>query len=274
MRNFYLLAVFTLASIGLAILFFVYPNVISPIPYGTFTFGFATLICFWLAMRLSRTNQSSPNDAVALVRTLRNYFFVMGIFFFLDGIAHVGIPTFYPVQIVASYMHTFSHIFFFLGSAIIIRIPVAFINPRWKNAASWSQILIGVVTVGWRLTHLDSLVTIAPGAPPIIIADNVSVFLFMGGNILGLLIPGLYVAYLGLRTLDRTARIRAILLGLGMIIFFSIGPVIDYFHNQYTQLLIHLLQASSFGLMGMSAFYVPKREKSREASTQRTFTTV
>lgn len=258
MRNFYLLVAFTVLSIALATFFFLEPSVISPIPYGTFTFTFATLICFWIASRLSREDHAGEDSTIALVKTLRNYFLVMGTFFFFDGIAHVGIPTLYPEPLVASYAHTFSHIFFFLGNAIIIRIPVAFINPRWKNAASWSQILLGVVAVGWRLTHHDSLVEIAPGLPPIIVTDATSGIFFLIANSLALLIPGLYVVYKGISALDHATRTRAIFLGLGMMIFFSIGPVIDLIKNQYTQLLIHLLQASSFGLMGMAALYAPK----------------
>jgi hypothetical protein len=261
MRNFYVLLAFTIVSLALAVLFFLDPGVIGQIPYGTFTFGFATLICFWVASRLSRTNQEATDDAIALVATLRNYFLVMGVFFFFDGIAHVGIPALYPVPVFASYMHTFAHIFFFIGNAIIIRIPVAFINPRWKNAASWSQIVLGVLAVGWRLTHLDTLVTIAPGLPPIVVVDQVSDTFFLVANGLALLLPGLYVVYRGFRALDHATQVRAVLLGLGMMIFFAIGPVIDYIQGPSVQLLIHLLQASSFGLMGLAALYAPQRDE-------------
>lgn len=264
MRNFYWLLAFTIADLALAFLFFLYPNLITPIPYGAFTFGFATLICFWVASRLSGTR--AENDTIALVSTMRNYFWVMGVFFFFDGWAHVGIPTFFPIQVVASYMHTFSHIFFFIGNAIIIRIPIAFINPRWKNAASWSQIIFGVIAVAWRLTHLDSLVTLAPGIPPIIVVDHVSDLIFTIANGLALLVTGLYIVYRGLRALDHDTRVRAILLGLGMMIFFAIGPVIDYVVNQYTQLLIQLLQATSFGLMGLCALYAPRAERASAPS--------
>ena len=60
---------------------------------------------------------------------------------------------------------------------------------------------------------------------------------------------------------NKDAKIRAICLALGMMIFFSIGPVIDLIQNQYTQLLIHLLQASSFGLLAASALYKTDRKE-------------
>lgn len=260
MKNFNLIVSFTAVSIGLAVLFFFYPQIIRPIPYGTFTFGFATLICFWLAARLKKTSGGSSDESVvSLINTMRSYFLVMGVFFFVDGIAHVGIPTLYPKDILAGHFHTFSHVFFFVGNAILIRIPVSFINARWKNSASIVVAIFGVITVGWRFIHTDSLVYVfGPNFPPILIVDKISGLLFLVGNTYALLLPGFYLIYRGMRTMEHNVRVRAILLGLGMVIFFSIGPVIDLIQNQYTQLLIHLLQASAFGLMGASAFYTSR----------------
>lgn len=257
MSNFTLLLLFSVVSEFLAVLFFFRPNFIEPIPYGTFTFLFATLICFWLAVSLKRTvSETGDTSLASLLETLRNYFLVMGIFFFLDWFPHVGLPLLYPVDVVASHAHTFAHVFFFIGNAIIIRIPVSFINQGWKNYASFLMGIIGVVTVGWRFLNPDRLVYIfGPDRAPIIITDAASGIFFLIGNGLGLLIPGLYLVYLSMRSMDRTTKVRALLLGLGMAVFFSIGPVIDLIQNQYTQLLIHLLQATSFFLMGASAFY-------------------
>lgn len=257
MPNFILLLAFTAVSEFLAVLFFLRPGVIGPIPYGTFTFSFATLICFWLAISLKRTVSETGDTALAsLLETLRNYFLVMGIFFFFDGIAHVGIPALYPVDVVAGHMHTFSHVFFFIGNAIIMRIPISFINPGWKNYASALMGVIGAVAVGWRFLNPDRLIyAFGPDRPPILAVDQTSGLFFLAANALGLLLPGLYLIYLGLRSVDSTTRIRALLLGLGMAIFFTIGPVIDLVQARYVQLSIHLLQATSFFLMGASAFY-------------------
>ena len=260
MSNFKLLLLFTAVSEFLAVLFFFQPDIIASIPYGTFTFGFATLICFWLAVNLKRTiSETGDTSLASLLETLRNYFLVMGVFFFFDGIAHVGIPAFYPVDIVAGHAHTFSHVFFFIGNAIIMRIPVSFINSNWKNYASALMGILGVVGVGWRFLNPDRLVyAFGPDLPPILSVDQTSGLIFLVANTLGLLIPGLYLVYLSMKSSDRTTKIRALLLGFGMAIFFSIGPVIDLTQNQYTQLLIHLLQATSFFLMGASAFYRTK----------------
>ena len=242
----------------LAILFFFYPDIIVPWPYGTFTFLFVMLVCFWVGFRLN------PKSAEALqfpqvsqrIATLKRYFLVMGLFFFFDGIAHVGIPALYPHDLAASHMHTFAHAFFFVGNALIIRIPVSFMSPRWVNPASGLMIAIGVFTVTWRIAHTDKLLYIfGPGNPPIVATDQMSGFLFLIANTLGLIIPGFYLIYRGLRVGDPIARSRAVFLGLGMIAFFSVGPVIDLLYSQYTQLLIHLLLAVSFFLMGSSAFY-------------------
>lgn len=264
MSNLKFLVVFTVISIALANLFFFYPGVIGAIPYGTFTFGFATLICFWVANRLKAAPAGADDTAKMLISTMRNYFGVMGVFFFFDGIAHVGVPALYPDALVASYVHNFSHIFFFIGNAIIIRIPVYFLNPRWLNAASIVQVIGGVISVGYGLFVPDSLVYVfGPNAAPILIVSATQDLLFLIANGIALLLPGLYVIYLSLRLTDKAGRVRAVLLGSGMIIFFAIGPVINVVHNQYLQLLIHLLQATSFCLMGASAFYgVAKRTES------------
>lgn len=270
MKNFYILAVFSVVSIGLAVLFFFSPGIIGPIPYGTFTFGFATLICFWIALRLGTTGTAAGDMSMSsLISTMKAYFWIMGTFFFFDGIAHIGIPVLalhhYPnlspsqFDLLAGHFHTFAHIFFFAGNAVLIRIPVSFINARWKNAASLVVVAFGVITVGWRFNHTDKLVSIfGPTIPPIILTDKASGLLFLVVNIYALLLPGFYLMYRGLRSAEHDVKVRAFLLGLGMAIFFSIGPVIDLVQNQYTQLLIHLLQASSFGLMGLAAFYSPK----------------
>lgn len=257
MKNFYTLLIFTAISEFLAVLFFLRPAVIGVIPYGTFTFLFATLICFWLAFRLRRTVAYTTDSSLAsLLETLRNYFLVMGIFFFIDWFPHIGIPVFYPIDIFASHAHTFAHVFFFIGSAILIRVPLSFINPAWKNYGSLLMGIIGVLTVGYRFLNPDRLVYIfGPDRAPIIVVDSVTGIFFLVANGLGLLIPGFYLIYLGLRRGDSTTKVRAVLLGLGMAMFFSIGPVIDLIQNQYTQLLIHLLQATSFFIMGASAFY-------------------
>src|SRR3989344_935964 len=256
MRDFTTILILTAASLGLAVLFFLDPAVIGSIPYGAFTFTFASIVCFWVAWRLRHIPSGTTEDVASLMKTLRAYFFVMGFFFFFDGWAHVGIPVFYPLPLIASHAHTFSHIFFFIGNAIIIRIPVSFINRRWMNAASMSQVIFGVVTIAWRLGHLDTLVyAFGPTMPPLVIVDRVSDTLFLFGNGLALLLPGLYLVYLGLSRTIGDSRVRAVMLGLGMMIFFSVGPVIDLIQNQYTQLIIHLCIASSFGLMGASAFY-------------------
>lgn len=257
MTNFSILLIVTALSEFLALLFFFKPDLTGSIPYGTFTFGFATLICFWVAYRLRQTIAETGDASLAsLLRTLRSYFNVMGVFFFFDGIAHVGIPTLYPHDLVASHMHTFSHAFFFVGNAIIMRIPLSFISKRLENAGSILMAALGVFALGWRFLHPDTLAYIfGPDRPPIIASDETTGLIFLVANSLGLLIPGLYLIYKGIRTAESTPRLRAIFLGLGMAIFFSIGPVIDLTHNQYTQLLIHLLQATSFCLMGASAFY-------------------
>lgn len=256
MNNFKILLTFTLISLGLAILFFIFPQIIAPIPYGTFTFSFAFLICFWMAVRLSRPREFISETQQSLVNTIKTYFWIMGAFFFFDGIAHIGIPALYPKDLLASHMHTFSHAFFFVGNAFLIRIPISFFSPRLKNYASGLMILLGVLTVAWRTVNTDKLVYIfGPTQPPIIITDQFSGILFLVTNTIALLLPGFYLLYLGFKSLEKTVRTRAIFLGLGMIIFFSIGPVINLVQNQYTQLLIHLLQALSFFLMGASVFY-------------------
>lgn len=260
MRDFKIFLAFTAVSLVLAVTFFVYPEVLGPIPYGTFTFLFATVICFWVASRLTSQPPAGDEQSASLVKTMRNYFVVMGVFFFLDGIAHVGLPKFYPVDIVASHMHTFSHAFFFVGNAIIIRIPMSFINPRLKNAASFMVGVLGVVTIWWRLFHPDTLVSIAANLPPIIIADKTTGLLFAAVNAISLLIPGIYIMIRGLRS-SPEIRTRALLLGLGMAIFFSIGPVIDLVKGPLVQLLIHILQAVSFFLMGASALYAGSRAR-------------
>lgn len=267
MSNFLVLLIFTAISEFLAILFFFQPNIIGSIPYGTFTFAFATLICFWLAIRLRKAVAGTQDISLSsLLETMRNYFLVMGIFFFFDGIAHVGIPALYPIDVIASHMHTFSHVFFFIGNAIIMRIPVSFINPGWKNYGSALMAILGVIGVGWRFLNPDHLIYVfGPNRPPIIAVDQTSGLIFLVANSLGLLLPGLYLLFRSIKSMEQTARVRALLLGLGMIIFFSIGPVIDLTQNQYTQLLIHLLQATSFFLMGASAFYqtrLPVRQSS------------
>lgn len=260
MNNFTVLSVLTIVSLILAILFFFYPQIITPLPYGFFTFFLVTVICFWMASRLRATSlELVPPEVSKRIATLRNYFLVMGLFFFFDGIAHVGIPALYPVDLLASHIHTFSHAFFFVGNALIIRIPVSFMNPRWVNPASWLMAILGVVAVAWRAVNTDKLVYIfGPDQSPIIVTDTTSGALFLVANSLGLLIPGLYLIWRGLKSGNSLIRARAILLGLGMAVFFSIGPVIDIIQNQYTQLIIHLLLASSFFLMGASAFYKEK----------------
>lgn len=258
MKNLKILYALTTLSVVMAVLFFAAPQIIFPLPYGMFTFLLVMVICFWIAYRLNSTlgQTSETPQIVSRLTTLRNYFFVMGIFFFFDGIAHVGIPTLYPREILASHMHTFSHIFFFLGNAIIIRIPVSFISSQLVNPASWLMVVFGAVAVAWRVVNTDKLIyAFGPDAPPIIIADGISGLIFLVANALGLLLPGLYLIWLGLSSGDSLVRRRAVLLGLGMAVFFSIGPVIDIVKNQYTQLIIHLLLASSFFLMGASAFY-------------------
>ena len=258
MNNFKTLLVLTALSLALAILFFYYPQIIVPWPYGTFTFLFVMLVCFWTAFRL---NPKSPEmmqfpQVSSRIATLKKYFMVMGLFFFFDGIAHVAIPALYPYDILASHMHTFSHAIFFIGNALIIRIPVSFMNTRWVNPASWLMLALGAVTVIWRVIHTDKLLYIfGPENPPIVATDQMSGLFFLAANTIGLIIPGFYLIYRGLKVGDFIARSRAVFLGSGMVVFFSVGPVIDLLHNQYTQLVIHLLLAVAFFLMGASAFY-------------------
>lgn len=267
MNSFTTLLVMSTVSIALAVLFFFMPQLIAPVPYGTLTFGLATIICFWLAVRVGRSIGGAPESLASLLKTMRAYFLMMGIFFFLDWFPHIGIPLVYPNEVLASHFHTFAHIFFFIGNAIIIRVPVSFINARWKNAASVLMLLLGMATVAYRFIHLDKLIyAFGPTVPPLIIADKASGLFFLVANGLGLFIPGLYLIYRGIRALEHDARVRAIFLGLGMAIFFSIGPVIDIVQNQYTQLLIHLLQASSFFFIGASAVYTPRAQIERSPS--------
>lgn len=267
MRDINLLTIFTVASIILAFLFFFYPTVIAPIPYGTFTFLFAMFTCFWVAFRLIKRLQQTPEESLKLqIKTLRNYFLTMGIFFFFDGIAHVGIPALYPNELFASHTHTFSHAFFFLANMFIIRIPVYFFNKLWVNAASATIGVLGIIAIAWRVINTDKLVYIfGPSQAPIVITDQTSGLIFLVTNTLGLLIPGLYIIYKGLKITDESRR-RAVLLGLGMIAFFSVGPVIDLMKNQYTQLTIHLIIALSFFLMGAASFYHKKWTSPQEAS--------
>lgn len=254
---------FSAISEALAILFFFSPGLIAPIPYGTFTFLFATLINFWVAIHLRRIVSETTDTALAsLLDTLKNYFLFMGVFFFFDGIAHVGVPTLYPNPVVASHVHTFSHAFFFVGNAILIRIPLSFLNAGWKNIGSLVIGVIGVFVVMWRFLNTDQLVYVfGPNIPPIIITDKVSGLAFLVSNLIGLLIPGLYLMYLGIKSMDHIVRVRVLLLGLGMVVFFSVGPVIDLMKNQYLQLTIHLLVATSFFLMGGSALYRTGKER-------------
>lgn len=256
MNSLNILLVFTIASLGLAILFFSLPQIIAPIPYGTFTFLFVFLTCVFVAKRLGRPREFINESQQSLVNTLRAYFWVMSAFFFFDGIAHVGVPKLYPVDIVASHVHTFAHVFFFAGNAILMRIPVSFINSRLKNYASGLMALLGIIAVAWRVIHTDKLVYIfGPLEPPIVITDKFSGILFLVTNVIALLLPGLYLIYMGFRNQERLVKMRAIFLGLGMAVFFSVGPVIDLLASQYTQLLIHELITLSFFFMGASAFY-------------------
>lgn len=259
------LTLFSAVSMGLAILFFAQPQWL-PVPYGSMTFTFATLISLWVAYRLSQSplRNASDEQVATLINTLKNYFLVMGIFFFFDAFPHVYMPAYFfshpslpasTQNLIAGHAHTFAHIFFFIGNAILIRIPVSFINARWKNAASILVAVLGVITVGYRFVHTDFLVSIAPNIPSIIQTDRVSGLLFAIVNVLSLLIPGIYIMYRGIRSTDHITRGRAILLGLGMAVFFSIGPVIDNMTGPYVQITIHTLQALSFYLMGVSAFY-------------------
>ncbi len=262
MSKFNSLLLFSAISEVLAVFFFFSPGLISPIPYGTFTFLFAMLINFWVAIYLRRViSETADTSLTVTLDTLRKYFLVMGFFFLFDGIAHVGLPALYPNPLIASHMHTFAHIFFFVGNAIIIRIPLSFLNAGWKNIGSFIMGILGVFVVMWRFINTDQLIYIfGPNLPPIIITDKISDLTFIVANLIGLLIPGLYLIYRGIKSADHIVRVRAILLGLGMAVFFSVGPVIDFLQNQYLQLTIHLLIATSFFLMGGSAFYHTGKE--------------
>jgi hypothetical protein len=264
MRSILVLLILSVLSGASAILFFFRPELIDPIPYGTFTFLFAMIICLWVGLRLNRNVRSTTvdeqvDDRILLsLQTFRNYFLVMAAFFFFDGIAHVGLPALYPNELVTSHMHTFSHVFFFVGNAILIRIPVSFINLRWMNPASLLIAVIGIIAVGWRFVNHDTLAYIfGPEAAPIIVTDEVSGIIFLVGNAIALLIPGLYIVFRGFMIPGTAGKTRAILLGIGMMAFFSVGPIIDLLQNQYTQLLVHEILVISFFAMGASSLFRP-----------------
>ncbi|MEK7566546.1 MAG: hypothetical protein AAB527_00200 [Patescibacteria group bacterium] len=259
MNNLNILVLFTSISLGMAFVFFFFPGVIAPIPYGVFTFFLAFIITLWVGIRLGRQRVFASDEVRSLINTLRIYFLTMSAFFFFDGIAHVGIPALYPVEILASHTHTFSHVFFFVANAILIRIPVAFFSSRLKNPASALVLILGALAVVWRVINTDKLIYIfGQNQPPIVITDKISGLLFLANNVIALLLPGFYMMYLGIKSKEREVKVKAFLLGLGMAVFFTVGPVIDILQSQYTQLLVHALLALSFFFMGAAAFYGEK----------------
>lgn len=217
-------------------------------------------ISLWIAYRLRKKFFEHYSGEI---RDFQWFFFYFGLFLLTlasSGFAAYSDPAFYSSA--ATLTHRIGHIFFFFSAVFFIRIPLSWYNPKLKNAGSLIFLFLGAVTTllnlsrpgsselhtsGINIRHLDPLVS----------------QLIISVGLTWLPIAG-YFLYRGFKSHEHVVRMRAIFLGLGLIVITLGGPTHGIAQDAFIFLIADILILSGIVIIASSIFYhVPMKEEKR-----------
>lgn len=208
-------------------------------------------ISLWISYRL---RQKFFGNYSSEIRDFQWFFFYFGLFLLTlasSGFAAYSDPVFYST--VATITHRIGHIFFFFSAVFFIRIPLSWYSPKLKNAGSLIFLLLGAITTllnllrpgsselhtsGINIRHLDPLVG----------------QLIISVGLTWLPIAG-YFLYRGFKSHEHVVRMRAILLGFGLIVITLGGPTHGIAQNAPVFLTADILILIGIAIIASSIFY-------------------
>jgi hypothetical protein len=235
---------------------------LSPVAGLGFILVSMAVLWWWVSYRLHLIWAGyTPEEKATnkLVNDLRWMFAAGAAFWTIDVIPHVVLVILgIPVEEV-TIVHWTGHILLFLYNILAVRIAVSFFDPRWKNAATIFVGIVSLIALTASALHPDFFVTIPGSAYPLLHSDPTYAAFNMASNIFSVGLFGLYLIVKGLLEKDRTVRIRALLMGVGIAMEVPGGFFIQYGSSPYTPLYIYVTFTLWALLTGISAIYSAKQ---------------
>ncbi len=243
-------------------LYMLQAGILAPVPGLGMILGASAILQWWVALRLRGAWNAMPPSVQTNNQTLNQmrWLFTFGaIFLTVDLFPHVILVMSGFSEQTVTTAHWVAHLFLFVYLIIATRMAVMFFNPRWKNYATGFVVLVSLAALSVSAVKPDYLTNIPGSAYPFVSSDPLYAMFNMISNVTSVGIFGLYLIIMSLRSnVSWSARIRAILLGLGFQGLVAMGFLIHYSHTQNTAMYIYIASIAWSLLTGLGALYAAR----------------
>lgn len=222
------------------------------------------IITFWVASRLLFTKNKASEEA----RSFGWFFLLVSMFVMTFALPHIFLLFSKDQNMFSKIMdlgYIIGHIFLYLSLAVFIRVPLQWIFPRLKNAGSAFFLILGAITTALNIMR--------PGSPKFDYATGLTILnvnplvgkLVAINAILAWVPAGIYLIVKGLKSRSKVVRIRALFIGIGLIVTIIGGPLHDVAKQTVHYLIADLVAVAGFSIVAIGVLYKAGLEQAIEA---------
>lgn len=260
-------SVFSIALLATMYALFFTGN-LAPVPGFGFILGSMAILMWIVSFRLNtkwKSMTAVEKSTFGVLNELRWFFILGAVFFTIDLIPHVFLILGRASIEVVTTAHWTSHLFLFAYNVMAARLAMSFFNPRWKNPATVIVALVGGSALVASLIHPDFFVYIPGSEYPLLSSDATYAFFNIVSNLSSAGVFGLYLVYKGLTESSSAVRVRAMLMGAGLLCVVPAGYIIHYVHSPYNPILIYTAFTGWALFTGVSALLTIRKPVSSPA---------
>lgn len=224
------------------------------------------LISVWAAMRLF-----AVKDKGDTVRDFAWFFTSFAIFVLFLVLPHIFLLSiFHDHSMFSSAMnwgYIIGHVFLFISLAIFIRIPLQWISPKLKNIGTAFFLVLGAFT---------TIVSIILQSAPTFEESTGLTFLNINPLVANIVVINVVLAWLpaaiyfiikGIKASRKIVRMRALLIGIGIIVLMIGGPMHDLAKTSVMYFLADFLALGGVALLASGVLY--KVESGQEINPEK-----
>lgn len=232
---------------------------------------FATgLVALWVAHKL-RLNYIRKKN-IDQLRDFGLFFFFFSIMMFSSVFTSV-ISLFFSSQEMYSLILDWGYIivnfFLFIGFSFLVRVPISLFKPKLKNYGTVFFLIVGTIGLILNIMRHGTVKLLASGIDFRYVDPLVAKWYVVTGGLV--VVPSaLYLLYRGIRRgMNRLARIRALLIGAGLVILMIGGPLHGSAKTHFGFLIADIFTFLGIATMAAGVFFnlMDTSEKNNDANS-------
>lgn len=211
-----------------------------------------SIVTFFVASRLFATKKRGET------RSFGVFFLLASIFTFLIALPHIYLLFSKDQNTFAKIMdlgYIVGHIFLYLSLAVFIRIPLQWIYPKLKNLGTAFFLTLGAVTTILNVMRPGSPVFDSSTGLTLLNVDPLVGKFVAITAILAWVPAGIYFIVKGIKTHEKVVRVRALFIGIGLLVAIIGGPLHDVAKQTIHYLIADIVALAGFSIIAIGVLY-------------------